>query len=141
MTGLENTKNLEVLDKIRDSYNTLSKIDYFSKHEFSFKLDLFDLRSLISLVSREGHRKKSSHDSSFVENEEDSDLFSEKQESEASRTKLEAMLHGKQAGGSGAHYDTAVSADDKAAIIQDWLFQGYQCLSRWNSLHRLERPH
>lgn len=45
LTGFENTKSKQIKAAIRDSFNSLTKYEYFSKNEFSFKIDLFDMRN------------------------------------------------------------------------------------------------
>lgn len=65
-----------------------------------------------------------SQTSSFVENEEDSDLFSESN-SDGSMNKHEKKLELNGLNGKGLmEVERAISVDDKCAIIQDWLFQG-----------------
>lgn len=124
MNGVDSTSNPVLIEKIRESFNNINKLDIFSKHPFSFKVDLFEKRTLDLPVNNQKQVKSVSHSSSFIDNEEDSDLFSEKDNSEASISKKDIGMMNKAADMGPGVYNNSVSADDKAAIIQDWLFQG-----------------
>lgn len=58
-----------------------------------------------------------------MENEEDSDLFSQSEMSHTSPIKTALAAKQSVVMSSGV-YNTAVRPDAKTAIIQDWLFQG-----------------
>jgi hypothetical protein len=77
-------------------------------------------------VNEKGMDQGSSQDSSFVENEQDSDLFSHEASEPIVNTRTESKLETelKQIKKNDAYYDNVISPEDKTAIIQDWLFQG-----------------
>lgn len=67
-----------------------------------------------------------SQDSSFVENEQDSDMFSREASEPFANTRNETKLENelKQTKRNDNYYENVISPEDKTAIIQDWLFQG-----------------